>query len=237
MLNIAEYRELIRISKEDGWERESALSSILEDIRKYHMDRYLRRYLNKATTGGMDSDDIRQIFLIGCSEAIEVADPDIGDPRVFIIQRGKWKVVDILRNTYRKNIRQICNSCGCDTKILERYGVPICRECGIEGHEYIERYNIIDGNDLAISYIGDQKDIQNEVMSDLIIERFGERLGGRKREIFDLIMHGGFDRDSCKNYIAEIADILGVSRGNVNLRLRVIKKELEVYLNELGYVS
>ena len=228
-----EYKALITAAKGDDWESEQALADLLMDISDHHMDRNLRKYIDKTTVGAMDADDLRQIFLIGCSEAVMVADPDIGDPLAFILQKGKWKVIDALRSAYRRDLRQTCDQCGNETTIFERAGVPICRKCGVEGYQYIDRYSRIEGDDSSLLTVRNgQRSVQDIVIAETFVEGFRDRLTGRKREVFDLIMYGGYDRDSQRNYIAAIADRLGVSPGNVNLRLRAIKGEWAQYLEE-----
>jgi DNA-directed RNA polymerase specialized sigma24 family protein len=64
---------------------------------------------------------------------------------------------------------------------------------------------------------------EDRAIQRLNLQQFAATLTGRKRDVWNLIVERGYDRESCKNYIREIADILGVTPGNVNLRLRQIK--------------
>jgi len=234
MLIAEEYRALIAVVQEKGLESEQALGDILVDISIHHMDRYMRRYLDKATTGVIDFDDLCQSFLIGCSEAVAIATSDIGCPLAFILQKGRWKALNELGKTYRRDLRQICYECGADTKLFGKSGAPVCRKCGIEGYQYIERYEVTKKDEGTILLATDvRKDLQEVVASEIFVEGFQNRLTGRKREVFDLIIHGGYDRGSCKNYIASIADRLGISSSNVNLRLRAIKEDWATYLIDM----
>ena len=78
----------------------------------------------------------------------------------------------------------------------------------------------------------DKMNIEEDVMGDILIEEFRKRLAGRKAEVFDLIYYHGYDRNSCTNYQKEIAEILGITTSNVNLRLRQIKKEWKEFVEE-----
>lgn len=226
-----EYKALITAAQENDWESEEALTDILMDISDHHMDRSLRKYIDKATVGAMDADDLRQTFLIGCSEAIATADSDIGDPLAFILQKGKWKVIDALRGAYRRDLRQTCDQCGNETIIYERGGVPICRKCGAEGYQYIERYSRIEGDDAALlTATNGQISVQDIVIAKTLVEAFRDTLEGRKKDVFDLLING-YDRESCQNYTKEIGEVLGVSTANVGKRMRQIRESWSEWLS------
>lgn len=238
MIKADEYKALIVVAQGEGLESEQALGDILIDISIHHMESNLRKYINKATAGAIDLDDLRQSFLIGCSEAVAVTDIKIGDPLAFILQRGKWRAIGELGKAYRRDLRQICLCCGIDSAIFGRLGVPACRKCGAEGYQCIDRYEVAKKDESAILLAVDgRKDFQDTVVSQMFVEVFRDNLTGRKREIFDFVMYGGFDRDSCKNYIVSIAEHLGISSSNVNLRLRAIKKDWTNYLYDMGEVA
>lgn len=235
MMNINDYKNLIKIVQEDnGIMSEIAMNDILADIIEYRMNSQLAKYRNKITAGSMiDFDDIQQIFLIACSEAVYKADVDMGNPMLFILQKGKWAVVDALRSTYRQTITQYCDNCHSHTRLFERNGIPICPKCGAEGHSTVHRDQIINNDDgTVIDQIIAEESLEDQVIEKLFIEDFKKKLSGRKLEIFELIIDEGYDRDSCKNYIKEIAEVLGIGTTNVNLRLRAIKEQLQEYLNE-----
>ena len=234
-LSLNDIKNLIQIAQgEDEVAADMALTDLLIEIIDNHMDRHLSRYIRKNTIGDMDADDIRQIFLIGCSKAIREASPHVGNPLLFILQKGKWAVVDALRKQYRTNLRQYCHKCGSETRLHEQSGQAICPKC--QNTDDVERIqtNVLDDGTLAGLVIDERLGIDERVASKIIIERFRCRLTGRKAEIFDLIMYHGYDRESCRNYIKEIAAILGVTPANVNLRLRQIKEEWAKYLEEIA---
>lgn len=239
-LGIEEIRRLIIVAQTDENEvvATTALTDLLIEIMDNHMERHISKYYRKATVGGMDEDDIRQIFLIACSKAIEQADPYIGNPLLFIIKKGKWAITDELRKGYRRNLRQYCHTCGKETRLNERGGIPICPNCGEDRDGYVERiqFNHTDDGTMAQFKVDESLSIEDAVEGSLLVDKFRSRLSGRKADVFDLIYYHGYDRDSCDNYQKAIADKLGITPSNVNLRLRQIKVEWEEFImSELDY--
>lgn len=224
MMTLADIKNLITVAQGEGFESDIALTDILIEVMDHHMDRHLAKYVNKDTVGGMDADDIRQIFLINVSSAIRIADINIGNPLLFILQKGKWAVIDELRRGYRQAIRQYCHECGSETRIHEIGGQVICPKC--QSSKKVERMvvNSLDDGTVLNYVVDESMDIDEMLGSEMIVERFRQSLSGRKREVFELVMYEGYDRDSCKNYIKEVAEVMGVTPTNVNLRLRQIKE-------------
>lgn len=234
-MSLEEIRRLIIIAQSDeDVYANIALTDLLIEIMDNHMERHISKYYKKATVGGLDIDDMRQIFLIACSQAIEQADPFIGNPLLYILQKGKWAIVDELRKGYRRNIRQYCHSCDTETRLNERGGKPVCPRCGESEEGLVERVQVNFSDDgTTMEFKKDDKiDIEESIAGDLLVEEFRKRLTGRKADVFDLIYYHGYDRNSCTNYQKEIAEILGITTSNVNLRLRQIKKEWEKFVEE-----
>lgn len=234
-LTLTDIKNLIKVAQgEDEIASDMARTDILIEIMREHMDRHLAKYIRKNTVGGMDADDMRQIFLIACSIAIDEADLAKGNPLLFILQKGKWAVVDELRKTYRRNIRQYCHVCETETRVHERDHVVQCPRCGAIGEDKVERIqvNMTDDGTLSAGVKDEQMDIADMATSQVIVEEFRSRLTGRKADVFDLIVNKGYDRDSCTNYIKEVAITLGVTPANVNLRLRQIKEEWNKFKEE-----
>jgi predicted RNA-binding Zn-ribbon protein involved in translation (DUF1610 family) len=210
-----------------------AMNDLLADIIKYRMERFVAQYIRDVTVSGLDASDIRQAFLIGCSDAIPQADVNVGDAMMFIIQKGKWAAVDLLRKHYRADLRQYCHSCSRETHLNEKGGRVICPKCGASGDGVVERItqnNLDDGTVLnMVAYGGN---LQNKVVSRMFVEEFRQRLTGRKRDVFDLVVVKGFDRESSTNYMRECAEILGVSQQNINIRMKQIKEDWLAYTSE-----
>lgn len=237
MMNINDYKNLVTIAQsEDKTMAGIAKNDILADIMQFHMKPTLYKYKSKLTAGSMiDYEDLEQTFLIACSDAIEEASTEIGNPMVFITQKGKWAVIDVLRSSYRKVLKQHCKECGATTRLNEKAGNPICPKCGASGHDKVVREQFVNSDDGEVLHqvAMNGMSIEDEIEYKMLIDGFKERLTGRKLEIFQLIVEDGYDRDNCKNYIKEVAQKLGVGTANINLRLRDIKKTLVEYLEEI----
>lgn len=237
MMNMNDYKNLVAIAQgEDKAMAGIAKNDILADIMQFHMKPTLGKYKSKLTAGSMiDYEDLEQTFLIACSHAIEEASIEIGNPLMFITQKGKWAVIDALRSTYRKALKQHCKECGATTRLNEKAGTPICPKCGAEGHEKVIREQFVNNDDgeVLCQVAMDKPSTEEETEYKLLIEEFKSKLNGRKLEIFELIVEKGYDRDNCKNYIKEIAEKLGVGQPNVNLRLRQIKAELLSFFDNI----
>lgn len=234
-LTLVDIKNLISVVQaEDDIASAMARTDILVEITDNHMDRHLSKYIKKNTVGGMDGDDMRQIFLIACSVAIDEANINTGNPLLFILQKGKWAVVDELRKTYRRDLRQWCRACKTETRIHERGHMIECPKCGAKGPDNVERIqvNITDDGSLTVGVKDDRLNISESSDSQMIVDEFRSRLTGRKADVYDLIMIEGIDRDSSKNYLRDVADKLGVTPANVNLRLRQIKEEWKIYMEE-----
>lgn len=216
-----------------------ATNDLIAHIMEEHSGKVINKWVRKNTVSGMDRDDIEQIFLIGCAKGIEMADPHVGDPLRFIIQKGTWAIKDELRKNYRKDLRQYCTNCNSDTRLNQEGGQYVCPKCGAEGTDHIEVYqrNSLDDGTVTSMIAEEAMGIDEKIAEDEVVGAFRARLSGKKLEVFDLIMVEGFDRDSCKNYIAEIAEQMGVSKGNVNLRLKAIKQEWREYKEEMETIG
>lgn len=239
-LTLQDIKNLITVAQTgDEISSGMARTDILVEISEEHMERHIYKYIRKITTSGIDADDIRQTFLIACSIAIDEADLTKGNPLLFLLQKGKWAVVDELRKQYRRALRQYCHVCGTETRLNERGHVVICPKCGAAGADHVERvqWNTPDDGTVSATISDEHLAIDEVVPSLVIVGNFRKRLSGRKADVFDLIMNEGYDRDSCKNYIREVAEVLGVTPANVNLRLRQIKEEWITYMEEITPMS
>ena len=237
MMKINDYKNLILVAQgNDKLMAQIAKNDIIADIMETSMRSALAKYRNKTTAGNMiDYEDLQQIFLMACSEAIDIVDTEVGNPKIFIIQKGKWAVINALTSTYRQTLKQHCLECGATTRLNEKAGNPICPKCGAEGHNKVIREQFVNTDDGTVLHqvAMEGQSIEEEIEYQELIADFRMGLNGRKLEIFDMIIEKGYDRDNCKNYIKEIAEELGVGVANINLRLRDIKKALTQYLEEL----
>jgi len=238
-MNTNEISVLINMVQAGGSRARLAMNDLLTEIQEEYADRALSKYIRKITVSGFDRDDLHQMFLIGCVEGIEQADPTIGSPIMFILKKGRWKVTDYMRSMYRKTIRQYCSYCQTETRIYQRGGESVCPSCGAVGDRYITRIQHTTSDDgTALAFIEDeQMDMVDKLTSEDIVETFRSRLMGRRLDVFNLIIGEGYDRESCGNYIAEVAEVLDISKANVNLRLRAIKTEWAEYIEEMSNID
>lgn len=233
-LTSEQVKELVLAAQKGDAAGLEATEAIMWDIQEHHIDRLTWKYRKKITVGGMDHNDLKQEFLTAAYQAIFKAKVDVGDPQQFILQHGKWAVVDALRSGYRKALRQYCHSCNTTTRLHEERGQAVCPNCNAKG-DAIERMNmgISDDGTLSGTVADESLDISEVVASQEVIDNFYATLEGRKADVFALIIYQGYDRDSCTNYIKEIAGLLGVSAANVNKRLRQIKEEWAAYTSTI----
>lgn len=229
--------QLITIAQDMGaseLKRKWAVNDLLADIIQYRMDYHIAQYIRDITVSGIDKSDVQQTFTIGCAGAIEMAKVGVGDPMMFILQKGKWAVVDLLRKHYRGDLRQYCHKCSKETRVHAVAGVATCPSCGAVGDKLVERicFNNLDDGTVLTTVANTGLDLQSAVVSDMVVQEFRSRLSGRKLDVFDLIVVKGYDRDSCDNYIKAVAEILGVTSSNINIRLRQIKEEWVKFVNE-----
>lgn len=236
MKTVEEVRGLIVKIKttEDEYERQFAIADLMAEILQHHMHRVIGRLL-KVRVSGMDTDDIRQTFAIGCVRALQKVDPDIGNPLQYILWKGRLAVIDHLKRALKHDIKQHCHHCGRDSELHQRDGQAVCPLCGARGDDVVERiyrHESDDGTILARTVVVDRLSVEDRVISRVYVEQFRQRLTGRKRDVFDLIYDQRLDRDHCDNYIREVANRLGVTQTNVNLRLRQIKQAWQEYVEE-----
>lgn len=206
--------ELISRSQRGGSEGKMAANQLLLHI----SEKYLRQKLKRFFRSGMpydDRDELRQVFLIGCYKGILEVELNIGDPLAFILNKGLWAARDEIRRKCRERLLQVCKECFVYTKpnrFLGQYQCPQCKSNNVE----------LRSNTISIHKVFELQGVNQD--SSLTLNEFRDRLTGRKRDVFDLIVIEGYDRTSCKNYLQSVARILGVTQSNVNLRLRAIRK-------------
>jgi RNA polymerase sigma factor (sigma-70 family) len=197
------------------------------------------KFTRRISTYDIDRDDLRQEFLFGAYMSIESTSHTVGDPMRFIIQKGTWALIDRLRKSYRLQVRQYCHDCNLETAINRKGGEQVCKSCGSNAVETINKHkhegptndqaegeqaSLIDGLEQEVGLTIDQA-----IASQMVVDNFYAQLNGRKKEVFDLVYYQGYDRDNCQNYIKEVAEIMGVTPQNVNLRLRQIKQQWKEY--------
>lgn len=234
-LTSANFKELLKITRgEDAVSAQFAMNDLLLDIQQHKMGA-IYRYKQAITSANyLDGEDLESVFLMACYEAILVADIEKGDPMRFVIDRGKKRVIDEVRKSYRRTLKQHCESCDSTTRVHSVAGVPTCPKCGASG-ELIKTEQVVHGDDgTVLNTIIGVEPFDNKVCDQIILDGFKSRLSGRVLDVYELIVEQGYDRGACKNYIADVAEELQISKPNVNKRLRTLREELTGFLTEIN---
>lgn len=236
-LTSTEFKKLLVITRgEDAVNAQFAMNDLLLDIQQYKMGA-IYRYKQAITSANyLDGEDLESVFLMACYEAILIADIEKGDPMKFIIDRGKKRVIDEVRKSYRRTLKQHCKSCESTTRIHSVGGVPVCPKCGASG-ELVKTEQMVHGDDgTVLNTIVGVQSFDDQVCDQIILDGFKSRLSGRVLDVYELIVEQGYDRGACKNYIADVAEELQISKPNVNKRLRTLREELTGFLAEINGV-
>lgn len=234
-LTSADFKNLLVATRgEDTISAQFAMNDLLLDIQQNKMSA-IYRYKQAVTNANyLDGDDLESVFLMACYEAILIADIEKGDPMRFVINRGQQRVIDEIRKSYRRTLKQHCKKCNSTTRTHSVAGAPTCPKCGASG-EYVKTEQVVHGDDgTTLNTIVGVEGIDDQVHDKLILDGFKSRLSGRVLDVYELIVEQGYDRGACKNYIADVAEELQISKPNVNKRLRSLRDELTAYLAEIN---
>lgn len=233
-LTSADFKNLLVISRgEDKVSAQFALNDLLLDIQQNKMGAIYRYKQAISSANYLDGEDLESVFLMACYEAILVAEVEKGDPMRFVLDRGKKRVIDEVRKAYRRTLKQYCKSCESTTRTHTVKGVPTCPKCGASG-EMVKTEQVVHGDDgTVLNTVVGINAFDNDIHEQMILDGFKSRLSGRVLDVYELIVEQGFDRGACKNYIADVAEELQISKPNVNKRLRTLRDELTSYLAEL----
>lgn len=234
-LTSADFKQLLTITRgSDAVNAQFAMNDLLLDIQRNKMSA-IYRYKQAVTNANyLDGEDLESVFLMACYEAILVADIEKGDPMRFVIQRGQQRVIDEIRKSYRRTLKQYCEKCESTTRTHSVAGVPTCPKCGASG-EHVKTEQVVHGDDgTVLNMVVGVEGIDDQVHDQMILDGFKARLNGRVLDVYELIVEQGYDRGACKNYIADVAEELQISKPNVNKRLRSLRDELTAYLAEIN---
>lgn len=204
---------------------------LIEEIQDNWMGRRIGRYLSKNRQ--VENDDIKQEFLIGVMNAIEVAKLDVGDPIEYILKMGVYAVRGFMRKRIVQATFQTCCDCGNKSRIHKVNGEYTCRQCGSTN---IDTYEVNDGDQTAFDTISEEG-FEDDVISDNLFKEFKETLtpGTNIYRLYEAL-ESGIDRDNpaVKNYIKAIADEWGTSNENVVQNMKKLRIRLEKFMIENG---
>lgn len=213
------------IEKAKGGDRHAKndlVRMMLNDGCMKQLNRYL--YVNRL----LSASDVQGEFWLGVVKAIPVVKTDIGNPLQFLTWKGLNAVKSALRKNIRKEVYYTCEDCGHTHSIVrERGGLYKCQACG--SFDIITQQRELPASHLLTALSYHQPTPRENI---LIKIDFNEKIGklritlsSQENRVLDYIMKG-YDRTTCKNYIKEIAEEMGVSPQCVNQYLNRIKKKL-----------
>jgi transposase-like protein len=192
-----------------------------------------------------ENDDVSQEFMIGVAHAISEVDMSIGNPIIYLINKGIWKVRSYFRQQVFGNTKQTCLDCGhtCrPTKTLKKHDVVIkkftewvCPKCHSHRVDVVQITGSEVKDDNVFATRTEQL-VEEMVMDGMSIQEFRAKLSGRVLQLFDTI-NNGVDRDNSVSYQREIADEWGVSTACVSQYLKRLRKSwCEHYTEEIQSV-
>jgi RNA polymerase sigma factor (sigma-70 family) len=213
-----------------------AVDTLLEYLKLEKAPAVYRVVAARSNMYDRDFDDFMQEFLIGAYEGLKTVNVD-QSPMGWIVQKGLWKSKDYLRSGYRRLIFQYCDICHRRTQVANKNREPYCPHCGNQDPATLHRNNTYTPIDMTApdsvgSMLEDGHNLIGELETQTIMLEFLARLSGRTLDIARAILVDGIDRDSSRNYQREVAESLGISQSNVNIRLRQVRKALTEFLNE-----
>lgn len=213
---------------------ELAITELINIVRKYHMPRYVRRYFGRNVLIG--DDEIESEFLLGVWMALPGAKLDVGNPINYMCYKGQRKVQTLMRNRIRRETRYQCLECGHTGTMGWKSKVPSCTKCAsLDVHTWMVTNADMVGDDISMVSLATGVSAETAwqlAVYGIQIEELRARLSGRARDLFDIIIFEGINRDSSKNYLQEIANMWGTSTTAVAAALRRLRREVELYVSE-----
>lgn len=226
-IEITESIMSIIMSAKDG--DEFATEKLLTIIRDNHMNRAIAKYLNKNRLA--ENDDIKQVFMIGVALNISSVRLDIGNPIIYLINCGIWRVRSYFRSQVFNNTKQTCLDCGntCrPTKVIKKNDVVVyksddwvCPSCGSHHVDVAQCTGAEIKEDNAMNTYTSRL-VEDLVIDSMVVDEFRSTLSGRVLQLFDMI-NQGMDRDGTSSYMRDIADEWGVSTACVAQYLKRLK--------------
>ena len=211
-----------------------AITELINLIKVNHMQRHVWMYYGRNVL--IDNDEIESEFLLGVWKALDKADLYIGNPLNYLCRKGQWAVQTLFRNRIRRETRYQCLECNSTGTMGWKYKVPVCTKCqsrDIETWMVLNADTVGDDISLINLYTGTSSETAWQLaVYGIQIEELRERLSGRTRDLFDVIIIEGINRDSSRNYLQEIANQWGTSTTAVAAALRRLRREVGFYFAE-----
>lgn len=185
--------------------------------------------------------DIESEFLIGCWTAVPKAKMTIGNPMNFIVWKGRMQVLSLFRTRIQSGVKFTCLECGTQGRLKNLRGAPACTSCHSRDLwttmvEVANETTDGSGND-RWEQVPTGRNSTTEHAWQLAtfgiqVEELRARLTGRVRDLFDILIIEGVNRESSGNYLREIADRWGCSTTAVAAHLRKLRVAVLDYVQD-----
>lgn len=217
-----------------------AENRLMRLIQQEHMPKRVRSYVGRNVL--VKEDEIESEFLLHAWQAAMDAKLDVGNPLLYALWKGEKGVQTLFRRRISKGVQLWCFDCWEIHPASTKRKHTVCPKC--ESRNVETRMIATSENDMMPDEAWDWGEVATlrspEEENDLAFEvaTFGVHLeemrsflanwsedsaGGRVLELFDILVIEEINRDSSRNYIAEIAERWGVTRTCVSLYLRKLR--------------
>lgn len=214
-MNLQQVADLLtRAQSGDEEAKNELVRAMIDNGCMKRLSRYL--YMNKM----LEPDEVKGEFWFGVAHAIAQTKPTVGNPLVFLSQKGIWRVVAVLRERLSDGVVLACVGCGKTRSLTRRASGLPCPSCAGTQYETYKKSLWIE--DVPEPMVEGAWDIVND---------FRKTLSGRDLDVFDLIVNE-YDRDNSINYIMEIAKKLGVSGALVAKHIKRLRVKFKIYLDK-----
>lgn len=226
---------------------ELATERVLSLINQHHKHGYIQQYAGRNVL--YDRDELDSAFMMGCFEAMEVVDPDLGNPLLFILWRGQRKMLGYIKKIFRRGLRLRCYDCGHRGAARRGRGKVKDITCGSCGSTNVDTFMLImgitatnsDGEPLVEDEVATAMSIDDiPVEADLWFERMTHQIAIEEvREhlsddagvlrLFDKMIIEEINSQTTNNYLKEIADDWDITPQAVSYYLRRLRARLRAY--------
>lgn len=234
MTKLDDRTDLIRSAQQGD---DGAMEALVREIRTKHLRQQTWRYVGRNVL--VSDAEIESEFLLGCFQAIGRAKLDLGNPLSYVLWKGQMAVVSLMRKRIKQEVKYRCLECGSDGTIALVNRRPVCPSCRSE-----DLYTWMGEIDMTAALADDERELafSDDAIADaseiawqlatfgIQIEELRSRLDGDVLRLFDLVVMEGFDRESSKSYINEIASRMGCSSSWVRILLDRLRSSALAYL-------
>lgn len=229
--------ELISAAKDN----DIAMNRLVSLIAKEHMPKRVSKYYKRNVL--VEQADIDSAFLFACYQAVGSAKIDVGNPLLYVLWKGELAVIQLFRKEIPKGVSATCPTCETTVSLARRNGKNVCSVCGSTDiktfMKEIGDSQLTDTERAAGKTSYDRaknSDPYRELdalfsmnIYDITVEEMRSHLTGRVRELFDILVIEGVNRESSDNYLGEIAKRWGVSTACVSVYLRKLRVKIINY--------